>query len=149
MTRTVLKLEHIKELVEVCLWKSYFLWNNQIHCLEDSGPIGLSLMVVLAEGFLQTLEKRAISIASSLPIPCCPITHRRYVDDSHDRFHDKPLSETFLGILNQQDPRIKYTAEYENEEKELNYLDVLTKNTGNSSYSFNVFRKKAITNVQV
>ena len=68
---------------------------------------------------------------------------------SHDRFPDKPLSEKFLDILNQQDPRIKYTAEYENEEKELNYLDVLAKNTGNRSYSFNVFRKKAIINVQV
>ena len=69
-TRTVLKLEHIKQLLEVCLWKSYFLWNDQIHCLKDSGPIGLSLMVVLAESFLQTLESKALSIASALPTPC-------------------------------------------------------------------------------
>ena len=106
-------------------------------------------MVVLAESFLQTLEKKALSIASDLPNPCCPITHRRYVDDSHDRFKDKPASEAFLKILNEQEPRIKYTAEYENDDKELNYLDITTTNTGRNSYSFKVFRKQAITNVQV
>ena len=88
-------------------------------------------------------------MASYLPIPCCLITHQRYSDDSHDRFYDKPLSEKLLDIFNHQDPRKKYTAEYKNEEKELNCLDVLVRNSGNRSYSFNVYRKKAITNVQV
>ena len=148
-SRTFLRLEHVKELLEVCLWKSYFLWDGQIHCLEDSGPIGLSLMVVLAESFLQTLESNALRIARSLPIPCEPITHRRYVDDSHDRFHDKPKSQQFLAILNQQERRVQYTAEYENEAKELNYLDVTTKNNRTGSYIFKVFRKDAITEVQV
>ena len=110
-------MKHVKELLEVCLWKSYFLWEGNIHCLEDSGPIGLSLMVVLAESFLQTLEKNALTIARSLPSPCNPITHRRFVDDSHDRFYEKPKSQQFLTILNQQERRVQYTAEYENEEK--------------------------------
>ena len=149
LSRTFLHLKHVKELLEVCLWKSYFLWDGNIHCLEDSGPIGLSLMVVLAESFLQTLEKNALNIARSLPNQCGPITHRRYVDDTHDRFYDKPMSQQFLAILNQQEPRVQYTAEYENEEKELNYLDVTTKNTCTGSYIFKVFRKDAITEVQV
>ena len=93
LSRTIFRLHHIKDLLEVCLYKSYFLWDGKIHCLEDSGPIGLSLMVVLAESFLQTLEKNAMTIAASLPTPCVPKTHRRYVDDSHDRFHDKPTSQ--------------------------------------------------------
>ena len=148
-SRTVFRLDHIKDLLEVCLWKSYFLWDGKIHCLEDSGPIGLSLMVVLAESFLQTLEKNAMTIAASLPTPCVPKTHRRYVDDSHDRFHNKPNSQEFLAILNQQEPRIQYTAEYENDAKELNYMDVTTKNSNNGSYEIKVFRKDAITNVQI
>ena len=56
--RTILKLEHIKQLMEVCLYKCYFLWNNQIHSVKDSGPIGLSLMVVLADSFLQMIESK-------------------------------------------------------------------------------------------
>ena len=106
-------------------------------------------MVVLAESFLQTLEKNALTIARSLPNQCSPITHRRYVDDTHDRFHEKLKSQQFLAILNQQERRVQYTAEYENEEKELSYLDVATKNTCTGSYAFKVFRKDAITEVQV
>ena len=98
-TRTIFKLEHIKELLDACLYKSYFLWDDQIHCLEDSGPIGLSLMVVLAESFLQMIEKNALHIARNLPEPVNPITHRRYVDDTHDRFNNKENSEQFLKIL--------------------------------------------------
>ena len=40
-TRTILKLKHVKQLLEVCLDKSCFLWDKQIHSLKDSGPIGL------------------------------------------------------------------------------------------------------------
>ena len=122
--RTIFELKHIKELVEVCLYKSYFLWYGKIHFLEDSGPIGLSLMVVLAESFLQMIEKNALIIANGLPEPVTPKTHRRYVDDTNDRFQQKTESEQFLGILNDQDEHVQFTAEYENEKKELDYLEV-------------------------
>ena len=148
-TRTVFQLKHIKQLIEVCLYKAYFLYDNQIHCLEDSGPIGLSLMVVLAESFLQTIEKKAINIAINLPIPVNPITHKRYVDDTHDRFTKKEQSEEFLRILNDQEPRIKFEAEYENENNELNYLDIKVVNTKHGKYDFKIHRKEAITNVQI
>ena len=148
-TRTVFQLKHIKELMEVCLYKSYFLWDNKIHCLEDSGPIGLSLMVVLAESFLQMIEKKSINIAINLPIPVNPITHKRYVDDTHDRFNNKEKSEEFLKILNDQEPRIKFEAEYENENKELNYLDIKIINTNEGNYDFLIHRKDAITNIQI
>ena len=39
--------------------------------------------------------------------------------------------------------------EVENEEKSLNYLEVKTINAGNGKYEFDIYRKKAITNVQV
>ena len=148
-TRTIFKLEHIKEMLEVCLYKSYFLWDDQIHSLEDSGPIGLSLMVVLAESFLQMIEKNALHISLNLPVPINPITHKRYVDDTHDRFHNKEKSEQFLKILNDQEPKIQFTAEYENEDKELSYLDLKIVNTNNGKYEFKIHRKDAITNIQI
>ena len=39
----------------------------------------------------------------------------------------------FLDILNSQDPSIQYTVEFENENKQINFLDVTIKNTGNNS----------------
>ena len=153
-TRTILELKHVKQLLEVCLDKSYFLWNKQIHSLKDSGPIGLSLMVVLAESYLQMIEKKSLTIARSRTVPVNPITHKRYVDDSHDRFLSKETSEEFLSILNAQDERIQYTAEYEttNEEEnksELNYLEITTINNKTGKYQFKVYRKQAITNIQI
>ena len=87
----------------------------------DSGPIGLSHMVVMAEGFLKVIERNAIQIALSSSQPVAPITHRRYVDDTHDRFNEKDESEEFLKILNLQEPRIQFEAEYEDEEKRCEY----------------------------
>ena len=147
--RTIFKLKHIKKLIEVCLYKSYFLWNYTIYCLKDSGPIGLSLMVVLAESFLQMIENKSLAIARSLPTPIVPKTHKRYVDDTHDRFNSVEESKSFLAILNNQNPRIQFTAEYENDQKELNYLDTKITNTKEGKYDFKLYRKDAITNIQL
>ncbi|XP_065667555.1 uncharacterized protein LOC136087868 [Hydra vulgaris] len=51
------------QLIELCLYQCYFHCNNEIHVMENSGPIGLSFMVVLAESFLQFHENNAIKMA--------------------------------------------------------------------------------------
>ena len=129
------------------MYKSYFLWNNEIHCLKDSGPIGLSLMVILAESYLQMIENKALQIAVNLNV--APITHRRYVDDTHDRFDNKENIKNFLNILNNQDPKIQFEPEYEKEDKSLDFLDTTIVNTKEGYYNFKVHRKAAITNVQL
>ena len=135
--------------MELCLEHSYFLWNDEIRQLIDSGPIGLPLMVVVSEGFLQSIEKKAFTIAKLPTNAACPISHKRYVDDSHDRFSTKRKSDKFLGILNSIEPKIQFTAEYEDEDKTLNFLDVTIFNNGEGKYEFAVHRKDAITNVQL
>jgi len=147
--RTPFKLGHIKSLMTLCLNNSYFMWNNEIRQLIDSGPIGLSLMVVVAEGFIQDIEKRAFAIAKLPSNSACPITNRRYVDDSHDRFSTKRKCDKFLDIINSIEPNIKFTVEYENDKKELNFLDTTIINTGERKYEFKIHRKAAITNVQI
>ena len=106
-------------------------------------------MVIMAEGFLQVIERNAINTALSFPQPVAPITHRRYVDDTHDRFTTKETSEEFLRVLNSQEPRIQFEPEYEDNNKQLNFLDCTIINTRNGRYETKVFRKNAITNVQI
>ena len=61
-----------------------------------------------------------------------PKMFRRFVDDSHARFQDRPHVKIFLEILNKQDPAIKYTVEFENHKHSLNFLDInITNNTTN------------------
>ena len=87
MKRTKLCLKDIYELAELCLSKFYFLWNNEIRILKNSGPIGLSFMVILPEGYVQNLEHKAIEEALTLNL--APTTFRQYIDDTHARFESK------------------------------------------------------------
>ena len=139
-----IKINDVKKLIELCLSKCYFLWNDEIHELKDSGPIGLSLMVVMAEGFLQYIESKALQTALNPPK-----SYVRYVDDSHARFDLIQHAHDFKTVLNQQHQNIQYTLEEENQDKELEFLDVKTKNNSTGRYEFSVHRKEAITNIQV
>ena len=147
--RTKLTIDEIKALIQLCLSKCYFLWNDTMYELENSGPIGLSLMVVMAEAFLQHIEKQALSIALRNTPPINIKSFLRYVDDSHARFENINQVETFKSILNQQHDNIKYTVEYEDDNKTLNFLDIKIINKKTGKYEYSVHRKKAITNIQV
>ena len=76
---------------------------------------------------MQNLEKNAIELA--LGVDIAPKTFRRDVDDSHARFGSRNNANEFLNVLNSQEPQIQYTIEYENEHKELNFLDVTIKDS--------------------
>ena len=104
-------------------------------------------MVILSESYLQNLEKNAIELALTFDI--APKTFRRYVDDTHARFGSRNNATEFLNVLNSQDSQIQYTIEYENDHKELNFLDATIRNNLNHSYNFAVYRKPVITNVQI
>ena len=148
-TRTKLTLSELKQLLQLCLSKCYFIWNSEIHELKDSGPIGLSLMVVMAEGWLQVLEAKAMDDALTSQPPLNVLSFLRYVDDSHSRFDEMDGAHRFLTILNSQDPSTQYTMDTESPNKEMAFLEIRTINNGQGKYEFDVYRKKAITNVQV
>ena len=65
-----LTLIDIQWLIELCISECYILWDNLIWNLFDSRPIGLSIMVVLAESYLQNFEKHAIQLALNFGITC-------------------------------------------------------------------------------
>ena len=58
--QTKLTFTDIQKLTKLCLSTNYFIFNNHMRILENSGPTGLSLMVVISEAFLQSLEDRPI-----------------------------------------------------------------------------------------
>jgi hypothetical protein len=102
---------HDCKMMELSLSLCYFLWKDKIYNIKNAGPIGLSLMVVMAEGFLQRLEEKAINQALQQKI--APITFKRYVDDSHARYLIAEHANLFLNILNSQDSNTQYTIEHE------------------------------------
>ena len=146
--RTKLTLTDIHKLTKLCLSKCYFLYENNLRLFQNSGPIGLSLIVVLSECSLQKIEFKAITEALNYKI--APKTFRRFVDDSHARFQNRSHANKFLEILNKQDPSIKYTVEFEDHKHSVNFLDInITKNITNRKYEFIVHQKDAITNLHI
>ena len=89
-TRTKLTLVDIHQLIDSCVSECYFLYNNLMLKLYNSGPIGLSIMVVLSECYLQRLEEK--SAALSFAVNVSPKRFKCYVDGSHARFENKQKS---------------------------------------------------------
>ena len=82
------------KLTGICLNESYFLYENKIGLLENTGPIGLSLMVVLSESYLRHLEHKAM--AEALNIQIQPKTIIRCTDDSHAQIKASHRSITLM-----------------------------------------------------
>ena len=56
------------KLTELCISKYFFLYENNLRLFQNSGHIGLSLMVVLSECYLQNIEYKAIKEALNYKI---------------------------------------------------------------------------------
>ena len=72
-----------------------------------------------------------------------PLFHRRYVDDTFLLFRNKAQANNFLSYVNNIHRNIKFTIEYESENK-LPFLDILVFRD-NDTFNTTVFRKKTFT----
>ena len=141
-------LKDIHKLTELCLSKCYLLYENNLRLFQNSGTIGLSLMVNLSECYLQKIEFKAIMEALNYKI--ASKTFRRFVDDSHIRFQERLHADKFLEILNKQDLAIKYTVAFEDHKNSLNFLDInITNSSTNKKHEFKVHRKETIINIHI
>ena len=94
------------------------IFSGKTYLLNNSAPIGLALIVVIAETYLQYHEKNAIHAALRENSPVAPKSFVRYVDDNHAQNLDSTTG--YQRILNQQDPvNIKYTMDTEDNKKSL------------------------------
>ena len=110
--------------------------------MENAGPIGLLLMVVLSESYLQHLECKAI--AEVLTIEIQPKNIKTiYRRQSCFLSIKKNKTNTFQEILKKQDPAFQYTIKNENEKKCLNFLDITITSTINNKYEFKIHHQKA------
>ena len=71
------------------------------------------------------------------------------MDDSHGRFESLEKAEQFLVVLNSQDTKIQYTMENEDSNGTLAFLDISIRNNRSGRYELSIYRKEAITNLQI
>ena len=98
------------------------------------------LLQIASECYLQKHECKAIMEALKYKIP--PKTFRRFIDDSHARFQERPNAYKFLKILSKQDSATKYTVAFEDHEHLLNSLDInITNSATNKKENSNYIKK--------
>ena len=112
--------------------------------LENSVSIGLALMVVILEAFLQHLEDKTMQKAVAANL--VPLTYKRYVCDNQARFETVYQFHSFLDIL-KKNKALKHTMEKKNQSQKL-FLDATITNTAAGKFEFKIIQKNAIANVQ-
>ena len=127
-----------KKLLELSVYDSFFLFNNQIYEQLDGVAMGSPLGPSFANIFLCYLE--ATSMFQS---PSTPILYRRYVDDIFCIFNTNDDALSFCKHLNSLHPNLKFTVEFE-DSASLPFLDILITRS-NGLFSTSVFRKKSTT----
>ena len=88
--RTKLTPDDIVDLMNTCLSSSNFIYNERHHTTNDSGPIGLSLMVTVSQMWMIHTMDEAIKLAKSRS---CVIPRNLfiYMDDCFCTIADPPL----------------------------------------------------------
>ena len=159
--RTKLTPYDIIELAEICLSTSNFTYNNRHHTTNDSGPIGLSLMVTISQIWMSITIDKAIKTAKSRG---CVIPRNIfvYMDDMWCTVANPPLRQglrnqnqtrrdpaaEFNDCLNSVHKRVQFTRE-EEEEKSIAFLDVFVTRQDDGTMTTRIYRKPTNTNIGI
>jgi len=158
-SRTKLSPDDITDLISLCLSSSNFVYDNRHHTQDNSGPIGLSLMVTISQLWMTHTIEKAIHTAESQgsTIPrhltvymddCWGIvTQRRPGLRSSSNMPDDPATD-FQNHLNLVHPRVQFTRE-EEVDKSIAFLDVHLTREENGKISTKVHRKPSNTNLTI
>ena len=158
-SRTALTPDEICELISLCLSSSNFIFNDRHHTQNDSGPIGLSLMVCVSQIWMVHTMENAIKTAKNLgkTIPrlisiymddiWCIMPYRREGLRSSPNNNTDPAIE-FNDCLNSVHERVQFTRE-EEENNSIAFLDVLITKENDGKLSTSVYRKPSNTNLTI
>ena len=158
--RTSLSPYDIVDLIDICLSSSNFVYDGRHHTTENSGPIGLSLMVTVSQIWMIYTIGEAVKIAKNRGC-IVPQNIEVYVDDCwatildppprtglrNDRPRRDPAAE-FQECLNAVHPRVQFTREEETD-KSIAFLDCLVTRHDDGTISTTVYRKPSNTNIAI
>jgi hypothetical protein len=150
--RTKLTPDDIRKMMHLCLSTSYFIYGGKYHTTQDSGPIGLLLMVTNMNIWMMHTLDKAVEIGCSRGI-IIPTFIKKYVDDilalitKRRNYIGDPIEE-FLQCLNAVHPRIQFTFEKE-VQRTIPFLDCLIKRHLTGQVVTTVYRKPTDTNIVI
>ena len=160
ISRTKLTPKDIYDLCDLCLSSSNFIYDGRHHTTNDSGPIGLSLMVTVSQLWMTFTIDEAIKTARDRGC-IVPQNIEVYVDDCWATICDPPRRQglrsnlprrdpiaEFTDCLNSVHPRVQFTCEIE-KDCSIAFLDVWVTRHEDGKISTTVYRKPSNTNIGI
>jgi hypothetical protein len=136
-----LEREDLKRLLTICTQESHFQFNGKFYDQVDGVSMGSPLGPLFANVFMNHFEKEHMTQLKELGIQ----VWLRYVDDIFATCSDKTQADNIMHFLNKQHPNIRFTTEYE-EDNKLPFLDTCVIR-GTEKYRTNIYHKKTFTGV--
>jgi hypothetical protein len=131
-----------EKLLKIAVCDIPFRFFDKTFTQIDGVAMGSPLGPILADLFMSNLEQKLNKFSTNKPL-----TWIRYVDDIFCIFNKQQKINDFLNRINKWHPNIKFTIEFENNEK-LAFLDVLIiRNNNNNNYDTTIYRKPTNTNL--
>jgi hypothetical protein len=136
---SVLQVEVIMELLEVCSRTTYFQVDNKLFQQKDGMAMGSSLSPIVSNIFMEHFEKLALNLAQYKPS-----LWLQHVDDTFVVWpHGPEWLQNFLNHLNSLRASIHFTMETESDSV-IPFLDVLVIRKG-MTLAIRVYKKPTHT----
>ena len=129
-----------KKFLELAVKNSFFIFNNKFYQQIEGLGMGIPIAPVFANIFMSHYEKIWLD---ECPPSIKPFLYRRYVDDTFLLFKNKSQIPKFLQYVNAKHPKIKFTAEYE-DQNSLPFLDIKIQRSSNTFHT-TVYRKESFS----
>ena len=139
--RTTMKVEHITNLLELCLETIYFQFQGRFYEQLHGAAMGSPISLIVANLSMEDFETMAISSAVHPPS-----IWKRFVDDTFVVIESSWKGE-FLDHINNLDPHIQFTTEDAKPDGSLPFLDTLVLIQPDNSLLLLVYRKPAHTDL--
>ena len=136
--KTDIPIDDFSDIVNFLLTKTWFQYNGKFYKQTDGVAMGGPASSVVAEIFMQSHDKRALSTFLNPPK-----AYERFVDDTFCIIKRDRI-EAFHKHINSLEDKIKFTIEEEQDGK-LPFLDTLLKRNEDGSISVLVYRKPTHT----
>ena len=131
-----LSREQFRKLLCCCVKQNHFMYEDSVYDQVDGVSMGSPLGPVMANIFMSHFEHNALCDYTGNK----PFMYKRYVDDTFLVFNDRYDCELFLEFFNHRHLNIKFTAEYEENDR-LPFLDVLVTRNVDVEISTSMFQK--------
>ena len=140
--RTNLEIGYIMELLEFVVTTTYFTFRGVIYQQKFGTAMGSPVSHIIANLYMEWLEKRAIATA---PVNCRPRLWKRFVDDTLEVINRGSVTQP-TEHLNSVDSTgsIRFTYEEETE-GQIPFLDTLLIRKEDGNVKLLVYRKKTHT----